>query len=74
MPFVSVRVLKGVLNMEQKKEVARRIPQVIAEAKGVKAFAKNVSVVIEEVEDFWGVGGEIVTAEDVNKRLQAEKG
>ena len=74
MPFVSVKVLKGVLDVDQKKEIARRIPQVIEDAKGAKGFGKYVWVVVEEVPDFWGIGGEVATPEDVEKMLQEQEG
>ena len=70
MPFVNIKVLKGILDLEQRKEVARRIPDLIEEIKGVEGFRKNVWVVIEEVKDFWGSGGDIVTREDVEAALR----
>ena len=74
MPFVRVKVLEGVLSAEQKEEIARRIPEVIAQAKGADAFASVVHVVFEEIADFWGVGGEIVRRPDVEKMVSESAG
>ncbi len=60
MPYVSVRIAKGNVTPEQKREVMKRITDVLFEVLGKPK--PSTYVVIDEVEtDNWGVGGESLT-------------
>lgn len=66
MPFVSIKVIKGALPDEKKKEMIERVSDVVAE---IEAFPEPkermkpyVWCVIEEIDEgHWGVGGAPVT-------------
>jgi 4-oxalocrotonate tautomerase len=65
MPFVSVKVIEGVLSPAQKRDVIEGVTEVLAAVKGER-FRKAVVVVIEEVKSGeWGLGGRLLTTADV---------
>lgn len=60
MPYVSVRIAKTGATAEQKREVIKRITDVLFDVLGKPK--PSTYVVIDEVEtDNWGVGGESLT-------------
>ena len=60
MPYVSVRIAKTGATPEQKREVIKRITDVLFDVLGKPK--PSTYVVIDEVEtDNWGVGGESLT-------------
>ena len=59
MPYVSVRVAKGITT-DQKKEVIEAMTQVLSDVLNKKP--ESTYVVIDEVDtDNWGVGGKTLT-------------
>jgi len=68
MPFINIKVLKGTLSDEKKKEMIARVTEVVAEIEARPAPREKLQphtwVMIEEV-DFgsFGVGGVAVTPE-----------
>jgi 4-oxalocrotonate tautomerase family enzyme len=68
MPFISIKVLKGVLSEEKKKEMISRVTEVVAEIEArpypKEKLLPHAWCLIEEV-DFadWGIGGNPVTPE-----------
>lgn len=68
MPFVNVRTAKGLLTEAAKRELHRRITDVVVEVEGGgnPGFAAFVSVLIEECDaSAWSVQGEPLTPEAV---------
>ncbi len=60
MPFVNVRTYKGALSADEKKELQKRITDLMVEfeGKGNREFGKLVWVMIEEEEpENWMLGG-----------------
>jgi 4-oxalocrotonate tautomerase family enzyme len=77
MPFVNIKVLKGVLTKEQKQEMIARVSAVVAEIEA-RPFPKEklipgTTVIIDEVKfDNWGAGGRTVTPEMFKAFLESE--
>jgi len=68
MPFVNIKVLKGILTKEQKQEMITRVSEVVAEIEArpypKEKLIPGTTVIIDEVEfDNWGSGGRTATPE-----------
>ena len=65
MPFVQVKVIKGVFSKEQKQEMIEKVTDTMVSIEGENM--RGVTwVVVEEVESGeWGIGGKAITADDV---------
>ena len=60
MPFVNVQTIKGMMNSEQKKELLRRMTDLIVEIEGNgdPEFRRSVWIRIDEHEpEQWSLGG-----------------
>ncbi|MER6581207.1 4-oxalocrotonate tautomerase family protein [Nonomuraea sp. NPDC001023] len=65
MPLVNVKVIEGVFSATQKAEMVRKLTDTIVAIEGEHMRALTL-VVIEEIKSGdWGVGGQPVTAADV---------
>jgi len=68
MPFINIKVLKGTLSEEKKKEMILRVSETVAEIEArpnpKEKLQPHTWCVIDEV-DFgnWGIGGNTVTLE-----------
>jgi len=68
MPFINIKVLKGTLSEEKKKEMISRVSETVAEIEArpnpKDKLQPHTWCVIDEV-DFgnWGIGGNTVTIE-----------
>lgn len=77
MPFINIKVLKGTLSEEKKKEMISRVTETVAEIEA-RPFPKEKLLpyswcIIEEVDmQNWGIGGKPVTPEML-KALMAGK-
>ena len=70
MPFVNVKLIKGVFDDNQKQEMLSRITEAMVDIEG-EAMRPVTWVTIEEVNSGeWAVGGKALTTQDV-KDLQA---
>jgi 4-oxalocrotonate tautomerase len=70
MPFVNVKVIKGVFDSSQKQEIIRKLTDTMVSIEG-EAMRQVTWVAVEEVESGdWGIGGHSLTTQDV-KDLQA---
>jgi len=75
MPFINIKVLKGTLSEEKKKEMISRVTETVAEIEARPApkekLVPHTWCVIEEV-DFgaWGIGGNAVTPEMLKSILE----
>ncbi len=71
MPFVEVKVIKGVFDSQQKQEMISQLTETMVGIEG-EALRGVTFVTIDEVESGdWGIGGNAVTAEYV-RSLQGQ--
>ena len=60
MPFVNIKVTKGGVTADQKKELIKGATQLLVDVLGKNP--KTTFVIIDEVDtDNWGIGGQSVT-------------
>ena len=70
MPYVAVKLIKGVFDDNQKQEMLTRLTETMVDIEG-EAMRPVTWVVVEEVNSGeWGIGGKGLTTQDV-KDLQA---
>ena len=70
MPYVQVKLIEGVFNADQKREMITKLTDTMVEIEG-EAMRPVTWVTIEEVASGeWGIGGKAMTTQDV-KDLQA---
>ena len=70
MPFVNVKLIKGVFTTDQKHEMISKLTETMVGIEG-EAMRQVTWVTIDEVESGdWGIGGHCLTTQDV-KHLQA---
>lgn len=70
MPFVNVKLVKGVFNAEEKQDMIAKLTDTMVSIEG-EAMRQVTWVTIEEVESGeWGIGGHCLTTQDV-KDLQS---
>lgn len=72
MPFVNVQTIKGMMNSEQKKELLRRMTDLIVEIEGNgdPEFRRSVLIRIDEHEpEQWSLGGIQPTSEMIAAKL-----
>jgi 4-oxalocrotonate tautomerase family enzyme len=77
MPFINIKVLKGLVSKEQKAEMIRRVSEVVAEIEArphpMEKVLPAATVVIDEVEfENWGSGGVQVNPEMLKALLESE--
>jgi 4-oxalocrotonate tautomerase len=65
MPFVNVKVIKGVFDAGQKREMIEKLTETMVGIEG-EAMRPVTWVTVEEVESGdWGIGGKALTTQDV---------
>ncbi len=70
MPFVNVKLVKGVFSPDEKKEMIGKLTETMVGIEG-ESMRGVTWVTIEEVDSGdWGIGGQCLTTQDV-KDLQA---
>jgi 4-oxalocrotonate tautomerase len=70
MPFVNVKLIKGVFSPDEKQQMISKLTETMVGIEG-EAMRPVTWVTIEEVESgSWGIGGNALTTQDV-KDLQA---
>ena len=77
MPFINIRVLKGTLSEEKKKEMISRVTEIAAEIEARPAPREKMQphtwCVIEEIPfENWGIGGNQVTPEMLKAILEGK--
>jgi 4-oxalocrotonate tautomerase len=71
MPLVSVKVIKGVFDAQQKQQMIGSLTEAMVDIEG-EALRGVTMVTIEEVEGGdWGIGGQSMQASDV-RQMQAD--
>ena len=70
MPFVNVKIIKGVFTPDEKREMITKLTDTMVSIEG-EAMRQVTWVTVEEIESGdWGIGGHALTTKDV-KDLQA---
>ena len=70
MPFVNVKLIKGVFTPEQKQEIIAKVTETMVGIEG-ESMRQVTWVTVDKVESGdWGIGGHCLTTQDV-KALQA---
>ena len=65
MPFVNVKLIEGVFDAEQKREIVERLTDAMVEIEG-ENMRQVTWVVVEEVRSGdWGIGGKALSTQDV---------
>jgi len=65
MPFVNVKLIEGVFDADQKREIVERLTETMVEIEG-ENMREVTWVVVEEVRSGdWGIGGKALSTEDV---------
>jgi 4-oxalocrotonate tautomerase len=66
MPFVNVKVIKGVFDTDQKRAMIEKLTDTMVDIEG-EAMRPITWVTVEEVESGdWGIGGKALTTQDVH--------
>jgi len=65
MPLVNIKLIEGIFSQDQKREMIRRMTDIMADLEGEHMRPVTV-VVIEEVKSGdWGIGGKAISYADV---------
>ena len=77
MPFINIKVLKGALSAEKKKEMISRVTEIVAEIEArpqpKERLQPHTWCIIEEVDlGNWGDGGNVVTPESFKAVLEGK--
>lgn len=74
MPLVTIKGIEGVFSQEQKQEAIRRVTDAMVSIEG-ESMRGITWVIFEEVKSGdWGIGGQPVTAADVQKMQAGQSG
>jgi 4-oxalocrotonate tautomerase len=65
MPLVNIKLIEGVYSQDQKREMIKRVTDIMADLEGEHMRPVTV-VIIEEVKSGdWGIGGKAISLADV---------
>ncbi len=74
MPFVNVKLIKGVFDADQKQAMIEKLTDTMVEIEG-ESMRPVTWVTIEEVDSGdWGIGGKALTTQDVRDLQHADAG
>jgi 4-oxalocrotonate tautomerase len=65
MPFINVKLIEGVFDADQKREIIQRLTDTMVEIEGENMRAVTWVVVEEVLSGDWGIGGNPLATEDV---------
>jgi 4-oxalocrotonate tautomerase len=71
-PLIQVKVIKGVFTAPQRQEIVKHLTDAMVEVEGESLRRVTCCVVEEVASGDWGIGGEILTADDVKALARAE--
>lgn len=66
MPLVNVKVIKGVFDADQKREMIAKLTDTMVEIEGENMRGVTWVVIDEVNSGEWGIGGQALTTEDVH--------
>jgi 4-oxalocrotonate tautomerase len=67
MPLAQVKVIKGVFTDDEKREMIERVSEAIVSVEGESLREKTVVIIDEVASGDWGVGGKVLTTEEVKE-------
>ena len=69
MPFINVKVIEGVFDAEQKRDIIQKLTDTMVGIEG-EALRPVTWVTVEEVRSgAWGIGGQALTTQDVQNMV-----
>jgi 4-oxalocrotonate tautomerase len=71
-PLIQVKVIKGVFTAPQRQQIVKRLTDAMVEVEGESLRRLTLCVVEEVASGDWGIGGEILTADDVKALARGE--
>jgi 4-oxalocrotonate tautomerase len=66
MPYVDIKLIEGVFDADQKREMIERVTEAMVEVEGENMRGVTFVVVDEVKSGDWGIGGQLMTAEAVH--------
>ena len=71
MPLANIKVIEGVFNDAEKKQIIENVTEALVEVEGEQIRDKTVVIVEETKSGDWGVGGQTLTSQQVRSLRQA---
>jgi 4-oxalocrotonate tautomerase len=71
MPFIDIKVIKGVFTPEEKRELVQRLSEAAIAVEGEALRPFTVTAITETPSGEWAVGGQTYTADDVRAARSA---
>jgi 4-oxalocrotonate tautomerase len=65
MPFINVKLIEGVFDADQKREIIERLTETMVEIEGENMRPVTWVVIEEVLSGDWGIGGKALATEDV---------
>jgi 4-oxalocrotonate tautomerase len=65
MPYVDIKLIEGVFDADQKREMIEKVTEAMIEVEGENMRGVTFVVVDEVKSGDWGIGGQAMTAEAV---------
>ena len=66
MPLINVKLIEGVFDAEQKREMIEKLTDTMVEIEGENMRGVTWVVIEESKSGDWGMGGRAITTEDVH--------
>ena len=71
MPYVEIKVIKGVFDRDEKTEMIQKVTEAVVDVEG-EPLRDKTFVVIDEVESGdWGIGGNVPSAGEIRSLRMA---
>jgi 4-oxalocrotonate tautomerase len=68
MPYVDIKLIEGVFDSDQKREMIEKVTEAMVEVEGENMRGLTFVVVDEVKSGDWGIGGQAMTAEAVRAK------
>lgn len=65
MPMVNIKIIEGVFNEAQKKEMIEKVTDAMVSVEGENMRGVTWVIIDEVKSGAWGIGGKAITVEDV---------
>ncbi len=65
MPMVNIKIIEGVFNESQKKEMIQKVTDAMVSVEGENMRGVTWVIIDEVKSGAWGIGGKAITVEDV---------
>jgi 4-oxalocrotonate tautomerase len=65
MPFINVKLIEGVFDADQKREIVERVTETMVSIEGENMRGVTWCVIDEVKSGDWGIGGKALSTEDV---------